>query len=140
MVVTRAKDAPDRYLILDGHIRYTVLVDAGTTEIRCLVAMDDEAYTYNKRINRLATIQEHYMIVRAIERGVSEEKLANALNMDVKSIRRRRGLLMNMLIAEARRSSLDGLTDRTLGAHRNPHVLNRSSPTQQRSVHVRRLP
>ena len=24
---------------------------------------DDEAFTYNKRVNRLATVQEHYMIV-----------------------------------------------------------------------------
>lgn len=33
------------------------------------------------------------MIVRAIERGVSEEKLARALNVDAKAIRRRRSLL-----------------------------------------------
>jgi hypothetical protein len=33
------------------------------------------------------------MIVRAIERGVSEDKLAKALNMDVKAIRRRRTML-----------------------------------------------
>jgi hypothetical protein len=33
-----------------------------------LIADDDEAFTYNKRVNRLATIQEHYMIVKAIER------------------------------------------------------------------------
>ncbi|MFD2580716.1 plasmid partitioning protein RepB C-terminal domain-containing protein [Novosphingobium colocasiae] len=44
-------------------------------------------------MNRLATIQEHYMIVRALERGVSEEKLARALNVDVKVIRQRRHLL-----------------------------------------------
>ena len=54
-------------------------MDAGVTEVRCLIALDDEAFTYNKRINRLATIQEHFMIVRAIERGVSEDKLAKAL-------------------------------------------------------------
>jgi hypothetical protein len=58
-----------------------------------LIADDDEAFTYNTRINRLATIQEHYMIVRALERGVSEEKLARALNIDVKSIKRRRNLI-----------------------------------------------
>ena len=57
---------------------------------------DDEAYTYNKRINRLATVQEHFMIVRAIERGVSEDKLANALNLDVKAINRRRTLLVGI--------------------------------------------
>ena len=64
-----------------------------TTEVRCLIAKDDEAFTYNKRINRLATIQEHFMIVRAIERGVSEDSLAKALNLDVRAIRRRRTML-----------------------------------------------
>ena len=81
------------YLLLDGHIRHAVLADAGETEVRCLIALDDEAFTYNKRINRLATIQEHFMIVRAIERGVSEDKLAKALDLDVKAIRRRRMML-----------------------------------------------
>jgi len=33
------------------------------------------------------------MIVRAIERGVSEEKLARVLNLDVRAIRRRRTML-----------------------------------------------
>jgi hypothetical protein len=36
------------------------------------------------------------MIVRAIERGVSEDKLANALNLDVKAIKRRRTLLVGI--------------------------------------------
>jgi hypothetical protein len=57
------------------------------------MADDDEAFTYNKRINRLATIQEHYMIVRAIERGVSEDKLAKALDLNTKAIKRRRAML-----------------------------------------------
>jgi len=33
------------------------------------------------------------MIVRAIERGVSEEKLARALNVDIKRIKTKRSLL-----------------------------------------------
>jgi hypothetical protein len=44
----------------------------------CLLATDDEAFTYDKRINRLAPIQEHIMIIRAIERGVSEQRIARA--------------------------------------------------------------
>ena len=81
------------YMLLDGHIRLAILKDLGERETRCLISDDDEGFTYNKRVNRLATIQEHYMIVRAIERGVSEEKLARALNVDAKAIRRRRSLL-----------------------------------------------
>jgi hypothetical protein len=55
-----------------------------------LIAEDDEAYTYHKRINRLATVQEHFMVVRAIELGVSEDKLAKTLDLDIKAIQRRR--------------------------------------------------
>jgi len=93
LVVAPSPDQGGRYLLLDGHLRHAVLSDAGAQEAKCLIAQDDEAFTYNKRINRLATIQEHYMIVRAIERGVSEEKLAKALDLDVKAIRRRRTML-----------------------------------------------
>jgi RepB plasmid partitioning protein/ParB-like nuclease domain len=93
LVVARSEDQKGRYLLLDGHLRLAVLGDVGALEVRCLIADDDEAFTYNKRISRLATVQEHLMIVRAIERGVSEDKLAKALNMDVKAIRRRRTML-----------------------------------------------
>lgn len=81
------------YMLLDGHVRHAILRELGEHQTRCLIASDDEAFTYNKRVNRLATIQEHYMIVRALERGVSEEKLARALDVDVRSIKRRRNLL-----------------------------------------------
>jgi ParB-like chromosome segregation protein Spo0J len=93
LVVARSTEEAGRYLLLDGHLRHAVLMETGATEVRCLIAKDDEAFTYNKRINRLATIQEHLMIVRAIDRGVSEERLAKALNLDVRAIRRRRIML-----------------------------------------------
>src|SRR4029077_11153376 len=69
---------------------------SGAAEVRCLIAKDDEAFTYNKRINRLPTIQEHLMIVRAIDRGVSEDRLAETLNLDVRDIRRRRTMLVGI--------------------------------------------
>jgi hypothetical protein len=50
-------------------------------------------YTYNNRINRLSTIQEHYMLRRAIDRGVSKERLARAFNLDISSIDKRINLL-----------------------------------------------
>lgn len=92
LVVARPR-APGAWMLLDGHVRLTILRDLGETEAWCLVADDDEAFTYNRRVNRLATIQEHYMIVRALERGVSEEKLARALDVDVRAIQRRRSML-----------------------------------------------
>ena len=70
---------PDRtghYILLDGHTRLVVLKQLGFDKAPCLVATDDESYTYNNRINRLSTVQEHVMIRRAVERGVSPQKLA----------------------------------------------------------------
>jgi len=96
LVVARAKDQAGRFMLLDGHLRHAVLLEIGAKDVRCLISTDDEAFTYNKRINRLATIQEHLMIVRAIERGVPEDRLAKALNLDVKAIRRRRTMLVGI--------------------------------------------
>ena len=93
LVVARKGGAKGPYMLLDGHVRLAALREQGATETRCLLSKDDEAFTYNKRVNRLATVQEHFMIVRAIERGVSEDKLARALNVDIKHIKRRRNLL-----------------------------------------------
>ena len=92
-VVARDHSEPGKYLLLDGHLRIDVLKDMGQTDVTCLVSTDDEAFTYNKRVNRLAMIQEHKMILKAIERGVPEERIAKALNVDVQSIVRKRRLL-----------------------------------------------
>ena len=82
-----------KYLLLDGHIRLEVLKQIGDTQAPCLVATDDETYTYNKRVNRMAIIQEHTMIMKAIRSGVSEERIAAVLRVDVARIREKRDLL-----------------------------------------------
>ncbi len=92
-VVARDRSDRGKYLLLDGHLRIEVLRDMGETDVMCLISTDDEAYTYNKRVNRLAIIQEHRMILKAIERGVPEERIAKALNVNVGSIKRKRNLL-----------------------------------------------
>lgn len=79
--------------MLDGHLRVLALKDLGVHEAPCLLAKDDETYTYNHRINRLSTIQEHYMIRRAIDCGVSKERLARAFGVNLSSINRRINLL-----------------------------------------------
>jgi hypothetical protein len=92
-IVARQPKKPSQFLLLDGHLRIEVLKDLGIDEVTCLVATDDEAFTYNKRINRLATIQEHKMILKAIERGVPEDRIAKALDINISSIRQKRKLL-----------------------------------------------
>jgi len=92
-VVCRDRSEPGKYLLLDGHLRIEVLKDCGETTVMCLISADDEAFTYNKRVNRVAIIQEHRMILKAIEQGVAEQRLAKALNLDLPSIKRRVHLL-----------------------------------------------
>jgi hypothetical protein len=92
-VVARDRNAPGKYVLLDGHLRIEALKEMTVADVECLVSTDDEAFTYNKRVNRLAIIQEHRMILKAIEKGVSEERLARALNLDVKTLKYRKRLL-----------------------------------------------
>lgn len=84
------------YLLLDGHLRVLAIKELGLNEAPCLFARDDETYTYNHRINRLSTVQEHYMLRRAIDRGVSKERLARAFNVNLSSINRRVNLLQGI--------------------------------------------
>lgn len=99
-VISRDSQSRGRYILLDGHMRVDALKELGETEVTCLISTDDEAFTYNKHVNRLSTVQEHRMILRAIERGVPEEKIAAALNIDARSIIAKRDLLKG-ICAEA---------------------------------------
>lgn len=92
-VVVRKAGSEDRYLLLDGHLRLDVLVSGGAETATCLLAKDDEAFTYNKRISRLAVVQEHRMILKAIHNGASEERIARALNIDMQTLREKKRML-----------------------------------------------
>jgi ParB-like chromosome segregation protein Spo0J len=95
-VVARDSQDRDRFHLLDGHLRVEILRERGEAEVVCLIALDDEAFTYNKRISRMATIQEHRMILNAVKKGVSEERLARALNVNIANIRAKRNLLIGI--------------------------------------------
>lgn len=95
-VVVRDAEDRNRYHLLDGHLRVDILRRRGDKEVVCLVATDDEAFTYNKRVSRIAIIQEHRMILNAVRKGVSEERLARALNVNIASIRTKRNLLVGI--------------------------------------------
>ena len=93
IVVARDRHDSKMYTLLDGHLRFEALNDNGETATHCIISTDDEAFTYNKRISRLATIQEHKMILRALTLGVPEERLASALNVNIKTLQEKRRLL-----------------------------------------------
>jgi RepB plasmid partitioning protein len=81
------------YSLLDGHTRFEALKKLGFERVPCLISTEDEAYTYNHKVNVVPPIQEHFMIMKAIANGVSEERIARALDVDVASIRHKRDLL-----------------------------------------------
>ena len=93
LIVHPQKGSKKKYILLDGHLRLEVLKDLGKIDAACLIARDDEAFTYNKRISRLASVQEHYMILGAIENGVLEERIAKVLGVNVARIRQKKKLL-----------------------------------------------
>lgn len=115
----------DEHLLLDGHLRITALKELGHERVACLVSTDDEAYTYNKYINRLSAVQEHRMIVKALNAGVSEEKLAKALNIDVRSLRSKKTMLDGICPDAA-----DLLKDKILSGHVF-RVLKKMKPGRQ---------
>lgn len=80
-------------IILDGHLRVEASKDAGLDKIYCLIAEDEESYSYNKYINRLSVIQEQRMIIQAVEAGVSEERLSTALNISIQILKAKFKLL-----------------------------------------------
>lgn len=91
--VSLADAAEGQYLLLDGHVRFLALHELGAGSAPCLLASDDEAYTYNTRINRLSTIQETRMLQEAVAKGVSRERLAQTLNIDISSLLKKLKLL-----------------------------------------------
>jgi hypothetical protein len=95
-VVVRDRGEPAKYHLLDGHLRVDILRERGDAEVVCLVATEDEAFTYNRRVSRIAIIQEHKMILNAVNKGVSEERLARALNVNIAHIRSKRNLLVGI--------------------------------------------
>jgi hypothetical protein len=124
-VVIRDPDKSGRYRLLDGHLRIDILINQGEREVVCLIATEDEAFTYNRRISRIAIIQEHKMILKAVKKGVSEERLARALNVNIANIRTKRNLLVG-ICAEA----ADLLRDKHVPMHAFPE-LRKLKPMRQ---------
>ena len=55
------------FLLLDGHLRLEALKILGSEEVNCIVSTDDESYTYNKRVNHIPPVAQHFMLMEAIK-------------------------------------------------------------------------
>jgi ParB-like chromosome segregation protein Spo0J len=115
------------YRVLDGHKRLDILSRQNVGQVECLLATDDEAYTYNKRVNYLSAVGEHQMILRALKHN-SEEDIAKALAVDVRTIRRKRDLLSGIC-----KETVDLLKDRRVSP-RSFDALRKMKPVRQVEV------
>jgi ParB-like chromosome segregation protein Spo0J len=114
-----------QHVLLDGHVRLLALRQLEFTDAPCLISTDDESYTYNNRINRISSIQEHHMLRRAVERGVAADRLAKALNVDISQIHKKVNLLEG-ICPEAAEMLKDQHFSANLGS-----VLRKLKPTRQ---------
>jgi ParB-like chromosome segregation protein Spo0J len=92
-IVYPQKGTPGVYMMLDGHMRLDVAKSLGYETLFCLVATDDEAFTYNHKVSQLTPIQEHFMVLKAIKNGVSEDRIAKTLNVSLSTLKQKRDLL-----------------------------------------------
>jgi ParB/RepB/Spo0J family partition protein len=93
LVVFPQKGQPGKYMLVNGHMRYYAMKELGMTSADCIIANDDEGFTYNARISRLPAIQEHKMITRAVKNGASLERIAAALNISPRLVQASMNLL-----------------------------------------------
>lgn len=121
-------DGDHQYILLDGHLRLHALKRLGADKVLCMISTDDEGFTYNKQINRLTTIQEHNMLMKAIERGVSDENIAKTLNIDLKTLRQKMSLL-NGISKEV----IDKLANKQIGKDVF-RILRKMKPERQMEV------
>ncbi len=93
LVVFPQRGCRGHYVLLDGHLRLRALQELGHPDALCLLSSDDDAFTYNDKVNRLSVIQEHAMIMRAIEHGVTPDQISKALSVDLARVRSSMNLL-----------------------------------------------
>lgn len=99
---------------MDGHLRFFALKSLDITQAECLITDDDEAFTYNARVNRLNPIAEHKMIMKAVQNGVKPEKIAAALNLPISRVKTSMTLLdgINDEAVELLKGNYSGLNER----------------------------
>ena len=70
----------DQYEILDGCLRYDILLEMGVETVPCLIGEQRESFTGNRMVNRLSSAQEMRMLRKSLEE-LDEKTIADALGM-----------------------------------------------------------
>jgi hypothetical protein len=80
----------------------------------------------SRRINRLAIIQEHKMILKAIARGAPEKRIAAALNIDLNTLRNKVRLL-------------DGICAEAVDLLKDKHIASNAFTELRKMVPIRQI-
>ncbi len=70
----------DSYEILDGNLRYRILLEMGVETVPCLIGSEREAFTGNRMVNQLSASQEMRMLRKSLEE-LDEKTIADALGI-----------------------------------------------------------
>jgi len=70
----------ENFEILDGNLRYRILLDLGVESVPCLVWKERDGFTGNRMVNRLSPAQEMRMLRKSLEE-LDEKTIASALGM-----------------------------------------------------------
>jgi len=81
--------------ILDGCLRYQILLEMGVESVPCLVGQEREAFTGNRMVNRLSAGQEMRMLRKSLEE-LDEKTIAAALGINGIKHRLNAGLLKKL--------------------------------------------
>jgi ParB family transcriptional regulator, chromosome partitioning protein len=85
----------DSYEILDGALRYRILLDLGVETVPCLIHDARDGFTSNRMVNQLSASQEMRMLRKSLEE-LDEKTIASALGMQGISHRLNKGLLAKL--------------------------------------------
>ncbi|MFO0915275.1 MAG: ParB N-terminal domain-containing protein [Pirellulales bacterium] len=70
----------DSYEILDGCLRYQILLEMGVETVPCLIGHEREGFTGNRMVNQLSSSQEMRMLRKSLEE-LDEKTIASAFGM-----------------------------------------------------------
>ena len=85
----------DTYEILDGTLRYRILLEHGVETVPCLIHEDRDGFTSNRMVNQLRASQEMRMLRKSLEE-LDEKTIAKALGMQGIGHRLNKGLLTKL--------------------------------------------
>ncbi len=97
-----------QYFILDGYLRYTVLLELGIETVPCLILASRDLYTPNRQVNHLTSKEEVRMLRKALE-NLDESTIAAAFGTDSLKTRLNTGLysdLHPLIVAELDKGTL----------------------------------